>query len=273
MSSMTARLQRVLMRRPPAACSDWRRYGWRSQPDPAGLAQEHEALAALLEEAGAEVVVSEATTLDAIYVFDPVLLRAGRAIMLRPGKEARREEPEQLAGELAHVGVAVDARLEEPATAEGGDLAWLDERTLLAGRSYRTNAAGIDALGSLLEIDVLALDLPSLHGPGACLHLLSLFSPLDTDLVVAYPPLLPVRLVQLFEDRGFEVVPVPDDEFDTMGPNALALAPRVAVCPERNRETRRRLERAGVDVLVYRDDELAKGDGGPTCLTLPLLRG
>ncbi len=32
-------------------------------------------------------------------------------------------------------------------------------------------------------------------------------------------------------------------------------------------------ERAGVDVLVYRGDEISrKGDGGPTCLTRPLLR-
>jgi arginine deiminase len=40
----------------------------------------------------------------------------------------------------------------------------------------------------------------------------------------------------------------------------------------RNTETRRRLERAGVDVAVYDGTELSKGDGGPTCLTRPLLR-
>ena len=106
------------------------------------------------------------------------------------------------------------------------------------------------------------------------MHLLSLLSPIDVDLAVAYTPLLPVRLAQLLRDRGIEVASVPDDEFETMGTNVLALAPRVVLALDGNPETRKRLERAGVDVLVYRGEELSlNGDGGPTCLTMPLLRG
>ena len=120
---------------------------------------------------------------------------------------------------------------------------------------------------------MLVFDLPHHHGPTACLHLLSLLSPLADDLVVAYPPLLPVRLAQLLDERGIRIVEVPDEEFETLGCNALALAPRVALIPEQNHETRRRLEAAGVEVLVYRAAELSKGEGGPTCLTLPLQRG
>jgi len=120
---------------------------------------------------------------------------------------------------------------------------------------------------------VLAFDLPHLHGSEVVLHLLSLLSPLDADLVVAYLPLLPVRLVQLLLELEIRVVEVPADEFETMGPNVLALAPRVGLALEGNPRTRRRLERAGVDVSVYRGDEISrKGDGGPTCLTRPLLR-
>jgi N-dimethylarginine dimethylaminohydrolase len=120
---------------------------------------------------------------------------------------------------------------------------------------------------------VLTCDLPHLRGAGEVLHLLSLLSPLDEDLAVAYPPLMPVRLVELLAVRGVELVDVPDEEFETMAPNILALAPRVALALEGNDETRRRLERAGVDVRVYRGDEISrKGDGGPTCLTRPILR-
>ena len=105
------------------------------------------------------------------------------------------------------------------------------------------------------------------------MHLLSLLSPIDVDLAVAYLPLLPVRLAELLAARGIELVPVPDEEFESMGTNVLALAPRVVLALEGNPETRRRLERAGVEVLAYRGEELSrKGDGGPTCLTLPLLR-
>jgi N-dimethylarginine dimethylaminohydrolase len=164
--------------------------------------------------------------------------------------------------------------LEAPALAEGGDFIWLDERTLLAGRGYRTNSDGIWTLETMLPgVEMLVFDLPHWRGEAEVMHLLSLLSPLAPDLVVAYPPLLPVRLAQLLAERGIEVVEVPEEEFESMGPNVLALAPRVALALEGNPETRRRMERAGVEVLSYRGGELSrKGDGGPTCLTRPLLR-
>ncbi len=270
--TMFERLRRVLVRRPPADTSDWQRFGWRAQPDPARLADEHEQLCRLLAEAGAEVVVGPATTLDAIYTFDPAIVADAGAVLLRPGKPERADEVEALAGELERAGVPVAARLEAPALAEGGDTAWLDERTFLVGRGYRTNPAGIEALARILGVETIAVDLPHFHGPGEVMHLLSLFSPLDRDLVVGYPPLMPVALVHLFAERGIGIVEVPDAEFGTMGSNVLALAPRRALVLEGNAETRRRLERAGVDVTAYRGDELSKGDGGPTCLTRPLLR-
>ena len=274
--SMTAPLRRVLVRR-PGGLERWREYGWRARPEAKAIAAEHEAFAALLEDAGAEVVVAEPddTNPDAVYVYDPALVANDGAVLLRPGKEGRRHEPERLAADLGTAGVPVAARLEPPALAEGGDTVWLDETTLLVGRGYRTNDAGVAALaGALPGVDVLAFDLPHLNGPGEVLHLMSLLSPLDRDLAVGYPPLMAVRLLELLAERGVRLVEVPDDEFETMGPNVLALAPRVALALEGNDETRRRMERAGVDVRVYRGDELSrKGDGGPTCLTRPLLRG
>ena len=152
---------------------------------------------------------------------------------------------------------------------------WLDTRTLLVGRGYRTNDEGIEQLRRLMpDVDVVAFDLPYRHGPDQCLHLMSLLSPLDRDLVVGYAPLMPVRLVELLAFRHVELVSVPHDEFETMGPNVLALGPRRALALEGNLETRRRMEAAGVEVSTYRGDEISrKGDGGPTCLTRPLARG
>jgi N-dimethylarginine dimethylaminohydrolase len=269
---MVEPLRRVLVRRPPRDTSDWQRYGWRAQPDPVRLADEHERLCLALEEAGAEVVRADATTLDAIYTFDPAIVADSGAVLLRPGKPERAAEVDAIEADLVAAGVPIAARLEAPASAEGGDTAWLDAGTFLVGRGYRTNAEGIRALGRAVGVDPFAFDLPHFHGPGEVMHLLSLFSPLDRDLAVAYPPLMPVGLVQLFAERGIELVEVPDEEFESLGPNVLALGPRRALLPERNVETRRRLERAGVDVTVYAAEELSKGDGGPTCLTHPLLR-
>jgi len=276
--SMTARLRRVLVRPPAsAAWAAWKPYGWRGEPDAVRMEEEHEAFRALLADAGADVVVAATPhplDPDAIYVYDPALVTDQGAVMLRPGKEGRRGEVEVMAADFVEAGLPIAGRLDAPAMAEGGDTLWLDERTLLVGRGYRTNDDGIRQLAEALQgVDIVAFDLPHLRGADEVLHLMSLLSPLDADLAVAYPPLMPVRLMELLAERGIELVEVPDEEFETMGPNVLALGPRVALALEGNDETRRRMEKAGVDVRVYRGDEISrKGDGGPTCLTRPLLR-
>jgi dimethylargininase len=276
--SMSAPLLRVLVvapRREEAA--RWREAGWRSAPDPVRLAAEHEAFRAELEAAGAEVVVAETSPqsgLDSVYPYDPALVGEAGAILLRPGKDSRLGEVEPLGEALASAGVPTAARVEAPATVDGGDTCWLDERTLAVGVGYRTSEDGVRALREALpDVDVVAFDLPHYRGRAELLHLMSVISPLADDLAVVYLPLLPVRLVQLLKERGVELVEVPDEEFPTHGPNVLALAPRVALALDGNPKTRRRLERAGVDVRAYRGDELShKGEGGPTCLTRPILR-
>jgi N-dimethylarginine dimethylaminohydrolase len=275
--SMVDPLRRVLVRSPSVpACARWAEYGWQAEPNPAALLREHEAFCAMLEGAGCDVVVAEPIDVDpdAIYAFDPAFVTERGAMLMRPGKVGRRAEPAVVAQDLESAGVPVAATVHEPAVAEGGDFIRLDEATLLAGRGYRTSPAGIEAVAQALPgVETLTLDLPHWHGETEVMHLLSLLSPLDVDLVVAYPPLLSVALAQLLAERGIEIVPVPDEEFSSMGTNVLALAPRVALALDGNPTTRTRLETAGVEVLVYEGGELSvKGDGGPTCLTMPLLR-
>jgi dimethylargininase len=275
--SATRTLRRVLLRPPRAEeLVHWRELGWRAEPDAGAIAAEHAALCELLAESGAEVVLSDEPVPgdpDAIYAYDPVLIGPAGAVLLRICKGPRIPESAALEPALTRAGIPIVARVEAPATADGGDMFWLDDETLLIGRGYRTNETGVAMIRDALPgAQVHVFDLPHLHGRGEVLHLMSLVSPLDDDLVVAYLPLLPVRLVELFDRRGIEIVEVPDDEFESMGANVLALGPRIGLALARNRETRRRLERAGVTVLTYEGTELSKGDGGPTCLTRPLLR-
>ena len=274
---MTGRLERVLVRPPvPEDGARWREFGWRSAPDHAAAAAEHEAFRGVLEDAGAEVVVSshDPGNPDAIYVYDPVLVGGEGAVLLRPGKEGRRGEPGAIADVLVAADVPIAAELVSPVVAEGGDTVWLDAETLLVGIGYRTNPAAVGALESAFPgVQVLTFDLPHWNGRGEVMHLMSFISPLDRDLALVYPRIAPVRLLDLLAERGIEVVDVPDEEFETQGPNVLALGPRHALALDGNPETRRRMERAGVEVVVYRGEEISrKGDGGPTCLTRPLLR-
>jgi dimethylargininase len=274
---MTGRLERVLVRPPlQEDGARWREYGWRAAPDHSAAAAEHDALCGLLEDAGAEVVVSrhDPGNPDAIYVYDPVLVGSAGAVLLRPGKAGRRSEPAAIAEALTDADVPIAAELEEPVVAEGGDTVWLDPETLLVGIGYRTNPPAVSAFeNAFTGVQVLTFDLPHWNGRGEVMHLMSFISPLDGDLALVYPRIAPVRLLELLAERGIEVVEVPDEEFDTQGSNVLALGPRRALALDGNPVTRRRMERAGVDVVVYRGEEISrKGDGGPTCLTRPLLR-
>jgi len=149
--SMVAPLRRVIVRRPdPAfAVSDPRRWHYAARPD-LGIAQsEHDRLVDALRSAGAKIhehVEALPDLADAIYVHDPILITNGGAIVLRMGKELRRGEEEALERTVAGLGVPIRSRLQGAATAEGGDLLWLDESTLAAGRGFRTNAEGVSQL-------------------------------------------------------------------------------------------------------------------------------
>ena len=167
-------------------------------------------------------------------------------------------------------------RLTGPARADGGDFIWLDDRTLLAGHSYRTNAAATTQLAGLLALQgvhVDHVDMPHDRGPGHVLHLMSVISPVADDLAVVYLPLAPVALVEALAERGITIVAVPDEEYATMACNVLAVRPRVVVMLDGNPRTRAALEAHGCEVHFYDGSEISlKGDGGPTCLTAPLWR-
>jgi len=279
--SMVAPLRRVLVRRPDEAfgTADPAVWHYSSRPDLVAARQEHDALAGLLRAAGAEVIEHAETQperADAIYVFDPALITDQGAVLLRMGKVLRRGEEAAIGRRLQELGIPTLGALRGEATAEGGDLLWLDRRTLAAGHGFRTNAEGLRQLWEILDplgVEVLPVELPYFGGPESCLHLLSLISLVDDDLAVVYPRLLAVPFWRLLRDRGIRLVEVPDEEFPTQGPNVLALAPRKALMLEGNPITRRRLEEAGCEVVIYRGREISlKAEGGPTCLTRPLWR-
>jgi N-dimethylarginine dimethylaminohydrolase len=273
-------LRRVYVRPPHVEDVDaWRDYGWRARPEPAAMQAEHAAFRQALADAGAELVIGErpvAGDLDAQFAYDPTIMTDDGVILLRSGKEGRRREPEVVEADLNEAGIPTAGRLEGDALADGGDMFFLDERTLLMGISYRTNPQAVKQLTAMLEprgIDLIAFDMPHFHGPGECLHLMSSISPLDADLVLVYLPLTPVRLLSLLSERGIAVVEVAEEDFDTLGPNVLAVAPRSVLAIEGNDRTNENLRAAGVEVRTFVGANICTiGDGGPTCLTRPLDR-
>lgn len=285
--SMVAPLQWCLMKRPAASHrsqtaidEQWQALNYTGRPLLARVESQHDMLVDLLARQGVELVYlpeDDAAGLDSIYTHDPIVTVAGGVILGRMGKALRAGEPDAAAAMLAELGVPVLGRITGEGSLEGGDVCWLDERTVAVGQGYRTNAEGIRQLRALLgeRVDeVITVPLPHWTGPADCLHLLSFISPVDVRKAVVYSRLMPVPFRQLLLERGWQLIEVPDAEYDTMACNVLAVAPGQCVMLAGNPVTQARLEAAGVSVAAFEGDDLClKGGGGPTCLTRPLYRG
>ncbi len=240
---------------------------------------DYESFTELLTSFGAEVYflpIDDSTSLDSVYTHDPCVISNGGIILCNMGKEARLSEPDAVKDYFESIDIPILGQIEAPGTLEGGDIVWLNERIAAVGEGYRSNAEGIRQfkalLGNLVD-EVISVPLPHWTGPGDCLHLMSNISPIDHNLYLVYSRLLPVPFRKYLLHRQIQLIEVPDKEYDSMGCNVLALAPRKVIMIEGNPITRQLLEREGVEIHTYDGSEISlKGAGGPTCLTRPFLR-
>lgn len=274
-TSMVGELRSVAVR-PPSMVGNYEVAHWAQPLNLDLLAMQHAQFVALLERLGCGVLeLDPADEMpDAIFTYDPCFVAGTGFIELRGGKEVRSAEPPLMSAELQRQGIPLIGCLTGEATADGGDMFWLDDHTLAVGRSYRTNDAAIAQLRAMLEPAVMieAFDLPHDMGPEYCLHLMSVVSPVRDDLAVVYERLAPIRLLEALRSRGVELLPLPEADYATLGCNVLTIRPGVVVIASGNDSTVQLLRHHGVEVHVYEASEITKGEGGPTCLTRPLLR-
>ena len=281
---MSAPLQRVLMRRPGPSLMQADPAQWHYGPtfDGAKAVHQYRAFAQLIEQSGTEIIWLDDDgdgLADAMFTHDPSLMSDHGAIILRMGKPLRSDEPALHEKAYAARQIPILGRIDAPGTVEGGDCVWLDARTLIVGRGVRTNQEGIDQLGALLAphgVAVLGFDLPLWQGEEACLHLMSVISPLADDLALVFAPLLPAAFYQLLKARGIRLIEAPADEFHAsngLSLNVLPTRPGEVIMVEGFPATKAAMEAAGCTVSTFAADALCIAcEGGPTCLTRPVLR-
>ncbi len=257
----------------------WKGLNYLGKPVLENALQEYDSFESILKMQGAKIFYlpqDASVNMDSVYCRDATIATDKGMIICNMGKAARANEP------LAHKkvfeanGIEILGIITAPGTLEGGDVAWLDEHTLAVGHTYRTNQEGIRQLTTLLlplGVEVITVPLPHYKGSSDVFHLMSILSPVDTNLAVVYSPLMPIVFRNLLLQRGYQLVEVPDEEFETMGCNILALAPRECLMVDGNPKTKTALENAGCKVMVYKGEDISvKGGGGPTCLTRPIYR-
>ncbi len=282
--SMAAPLRRVLMRRASSAMRRADAKQWHYGPgfDPARAAAEHDGLVRLVEASGADIewlTDADDGLADSVFTHDPSLMTDRGAVILSMGKALRTPEPSLHEAAYRRMGIPILGRVEAPGTVEGGDCVWIDRTTLAIGRGVRSNQDGIQQVSNILSplsVKVYGFDLPLWQGEDACLHLMSVISPLADDLALVHSPLLPAPFWQMLRARGIKLVEGDPDEFrDSFGLslNVLPTAPREVIAVAGFPKTAAAMEAAGCRVQTFAAEALCIAcEGGPTCLTRPIWR-
>jgi len=284
--SESGKLKSLFIKKAAAAFIDdahiekhWSNLNYLDKPIIHNALAEYESFEKILQEQGAQILYfpeDSSVNMDSIYCRDASIATSKGMIICRMGKEGRKEEPAAQQKAFEANGIPVLGVIVAPGTIEGGDVAWLDANTLAVGHTYRTNEEGIRQVTALLQplgVNVITVPMPHYRGPSDVFHLMSVLSPVADNIAVVYSPLIPIVFRNELLVRGFELVEVPEEEFDSMGCNVLALAPRTCLMVKGNPITKSRLEAAGCKVIEYEGADISvKGGGGPTCLTRPITR-
>jgi N-dimethylarginine dimethylaminohydrolase len=284
--SETGKIQLLFIKKAAAAFKDdatieqqWKQLRYGGRPDLRKAVREYESFESVLKKYAEKILYlppGDNVTMDSIYCRDAAIATNKGMILCNMGKAARAGEPGALQRALAENDIPVLGAIKAPGTIEGGDVVWLDEKTLAVGHSYRTNQEGIKQLQAMLApmgVEVVVAELPHYKGPADVFHLMSILSPVDQDLALVYSPWMPIAFRNDLIEKNYDLIEVPGDEFELMGCNVLALAPRTCLMVAGHPKTRSLLEKAGCEVLEYPGDEISmKGGGGPTCLTRPVWR-
>jgi arginine deiminase len=284
--SMTGKIEAILIKRPEEAFisqenlnANWEKFNYFGCPDYEKVIEEYNEFEKFIKENIPDVYYlkqDDRAGLDSIYAHDPLKVTKKGAIYFPMGKELRGREREATREYLESIGIPTLGEIKAPGKMEGGDVLWIDEKTVAIGRGYRTNDEGIRQFKELTKdiIDEYII-VPMPHGDGedCCLHLMSIISFVDTDKAVVYSKYMPVFFREYLIEKGITLIECGDEEYDYLGTNVLCVAPGKCITIAGNPEITAKMRDAGIDVTTYEGKDLSyRGTGGPTCLTCPLYR-
>lgn len=281
---MTAPLKKVALLKPGKSLlsADPVKWHYSSLFDPRKVQEVHTRFVEILQDYGVEIfwiLENDLEIADSVFTYDASLMTSEGAILMSPGKALRMGEQSIHKNFYENHNIPIVGQVDSTGKLEAGDTLWLDKETLVIGRGFRTNSDGIEQITRILKpqgVEVFVFDLPVYSGKSACLHLMSLISLVDTFTALVCMPLLPVALLDLLSKKNFSIIEAPFDEFEeshTLSTNVLAVSPKECIMLEGIPKTRDILTSSGINVRVFSGDPLCIGcEGGPTCLTRPLLR-
>lgn len=279
--SEVTRLERVLVHEPGPEFNtvvDPDAWNWDGLPRQKKVAEEHAALVDVLEDHGVTVHylgdVPEQFA-ESLFVRDVAFSVEGGMCIGKMVEETRRGEERHVTERCVELGAPIYHSVHGPGSFEAGNVVWVDEETVAIGRSRTTNAEGIRQIRTLLEtygIDVVEVPIFGSTESTGQTHLALVFSMVAPDLALVYPEAVPDEFLDLLDDRGIDVVPVPMREQRNRATSTIVVEPGTVALPAGNRTVRTALRDRGLEVTELSIRETKKAGGGLKGLVLPLER-
>lgn len=241
-------------------------------PDIGLMQEQHNQMADILRQNGAEVIYLKDPTnfwTNLTFARDVALMTPKGAILTRFAMYFHQGDTYLTQKLLADMNIPIIGAIQGEGTMEGGSFSMLDEKTAIVGRSVRVNDAGIEQLRALLSyqgIELIVVDMPAYY-----IHLDEAFVPIDKDKALVSTFILPHWFLHMLRERGYTLIETDRDD-PMLTNNCIAMAPGKVLFSATGTQTRKNLEKAGVEVFPVDITEINKLGGGIHCSTLPLLR-
>ena len=297
--SSYARLRAVVVHRPgpEAAWGD-------VDPDflnlPSGLIDlpkmqaQHDEFVRILNENGVETIPLDAPQpilgtygiplRSATYTHETLMVKGG-AIICRCAPAYKRGLEYYQSRTLGKLGCPILYTVHGMGFFESSNAVWLDKKSLPLALSQRSNMEGIRQVSSVLqEFGVEDIHIVHLPGPlnirraqtgggGGAFHLDMVFGVAAPRIGVIYPSCVGYEFIDyLLHKKGFDLIEIPEEEVNGCPSNFLVLEPGKLIMPAGNPVVSGELRKRGITVIEVDLSEFTKGGGGPTCMTLPLIR-
>ena len=244
----------------------------RKRPDLVKAQSQHDGLVKALRDEDVEVVHLEdplPNMTKSVFTRDPAMIVKGGAIVCRMGVSYRRGEELPTTRTLAKLGMPILHTVHGTGLMEGGSFVWLNPQTAVVSIGHRCNAEGARQAGEVLQ--TLGVELLCVDNTGYGLHIDGSLVMVNTDLALAFVQDLPWWFIARLKELGIHILDA--DPYDgAFGVNCLAVRPGRVLMSAHAKRSAERLQKAGVEVVLVKYDELHKSGGGIHCSTLPLIR-
>jgi len=222
------------------------------------IQKQHDAYIKTLEHLGLEVTVMDPQPdyPDAYFVEDTAVVTPEVAVITFPGATSRQGEQTSMEPVLSRFRKI--EKIKTPGTLDGGDVLMAGERFFI-GVSDRTNKDGARQLGAILETYGYAWDTISV---GEGLHLKSSINYVGKNRLILTAPF---KDLSLFD--GFDKIVL--DETETCAANTLWINDTL-ILPKGFPLARKQLSVLKLPIIELDVSEVAKMDGGLTCLSIRL---